>query len=105
VGLRDLGTQGVDGIGTFPCPKIDSDDFGYNDGVALCCRTEKHGPPSEDNELSICEDTVHCSYTIRPLLFGKICDLNVLFCDLCPMRTTPPLQDSFTLSILRHGER
>jgi hypothetical protein len=73
-----LGTQGADGIGTFPCPKIDRDGLADKDGVVLCWRTGNRCPPSEDNGLSICEDTVHCSYSIRPLLFiesflGKAC--------------------------------
>jgi hypothetical protein len=67
--VGNLVTQGAEKIGTFPCPKIDSDEERYNGRVVLCCRTEKHCPPSEDNELSICEDTVHCSYFLRPLLF------------------------------------
>jgi hypothetical protein len=71
VGLR--GTQGADGIGTFPCPKIDSGGERCNDGVVRCCRTKERCPPSVDNELSICEDTVHCSYSSRPLLFTKSC--------------------------------
>jgi hypothetical protein len=65
-------TQGTDGIGTFPCPKIDRDGERCKDGVVLCGRTGKHCPPAEDNGLSICEDTVHCSYSIRPLLFTEI---------------------------------
>jgi hypothetical protein len=62
-------TQGTAGIGTFPCPKIDRDAERCKDGVVLCWWTENRCPPSEDNGLSICEDTVHCSYSIRPLLF------------------------------------
>jgi hypothetical protein len=73
-GCGDLVTQGANGIGTFPCPKIDSGEEGCDGGVVLCGRTEKHCPPSKDNGLSICEDTVHCSYSIRPLLFGESFD-------------------------------
>jgi hypothetical protein len=65
-------TQETDEIGTFPCPKIDRDEEGCKDRVVLCCRTGNRCPPSEDNGLSICEDTVHCSYFIRLLLFIKI---------------------------------
>jgi hypothetical protein len=36
LGEVDLGTQGADGIGTFPCPKIDSDAGRCKDGVVLC---------------------------------------------------------------------
>jgi hypothetical protein len=65
-------TQGEEKIGTFPCPKIDRDEHRYKDGVVLCGRTEKRCPPSKDKELSICEDTVHCSYFLLPLLFIEI---------------------------------
>jgi hypothetical protein len=38
-GLGDLGTQGADEIGTFPCPKINRDGERSKDRVVLCCRT------------------------------------------------------------------
>jgi hypothetical protein len=69
--INDLVTQGTAGIGTFPCPKIDRDAGRCKGGVVLCGRTGNRCPPSEDNELSICEDTVHCSYSSRPLLFAE----------------------------------
>jgi hypothetical protein len=66
-------TQGAAGIGTFPCPKIDRDGFTYKDVLSSAVGHENRCPPSEDKELSICEDTVHSSYSGCPLLFRKSC--------------------------------
>jgi hypothetical protein len=67
--MIDLVTQGMDGRGTFPCPKMDSGKERCKGMLSSAVGHKNQCPPSKDKELSICEDTVHCSYSIHSLLF------------------------------------